>query len=318
MPWLIGIDEAGYGPNLGPMVQVSAPIFVPEQNVNLWDTLVESVRRSIHEDDGRLLIDDSKKVYEGAHGFHRLEHGVLAALSEEARLPFTLGDFLRLYALEECRADLLREPWYDVTHALPAVALLENILAHNGHFYRGCGSNSMRVGPIRGVITPTWRFNALIDKWGNKAGVAGAGVIALLQENRKLPGGEPIVFLIDKLGGRHFYAAMIQEAFPDGWVSAEREGPEICSYKILGIDRDIRLVFQPRTDGTHLTVALASMTAKYLREVFMRQFNSYWLTHVPGIKPTAGYPGDAARFMKQIRPKVKKLGFDIDTVWRKK
>ncbi len=35
---------------------------------------------------------------------------------------------------------------------------------------------------------------------------------------------EPLVFLIDKLGGRNYYAAMIQQAFPDGWVVAEREG----------------------------------------------------------------------------------------------
>ncbi len=158
----------------------------------------------------------------------------------------------------------------------------------------------------------------MLEKWGNKSHVLAAGVIALLQANRTMPGDEPIIYLIDKLGGRHFYAAMIQEAFPDGWVSAEREGPEICSYKILGIDRDIRLVFQPRADGTHLTVAFASMIAKYLREVFMRQFNRYWQTHVPGIKPTAGYPSDAGRFMKQIRPKLTELGFAEDSVWRKK
>jgi ribonuclease HII len=158
----------------------------------------------------------------------------------------------------------------------------------------------------------------MLDKWGNKSNVLAAGVISLLQANQTLPGDEPIVFLIDKLGGRNYYAAMIQEAFPDGWVSAEREGPEICSYKILGIARDIRIVIQPRADGTHLTVALASMVAKYLREVFMRQFNAYWQTHVPGIKPTAGYPGDAGRFMKQIRLKVETLGFEIDSIWRKK
>jgi hypothetical protein len=67
-----------------------------------------------------------------------------------------------------------------------------------------------------------------------------------------------------------------------------------------------------------LTVALASMFSKYLREVFMRHFNVYWHAQVPGIKPTAGYPSDAGRFMKQIRTKAKSLGFVEEAIWRRK
>jgi len=318
MPWLIGIDEAGYGPNLGPMVQTSASLFVRDGGADVWAALAAAVRRAIDGEDGRLLIDDSKKVHDGPSGFVRLEHGVLAALSEETVMPFALGDLLKACALEESRSDLLREAWFDVRLELPATARLETVLLSGKSLHHSIVQNEIRVGPLRGVVTPTPRFNALLDKWGNKSAVLAAGVISLLQVNRALPGDEPIIFLIDKLGGRHFYAAMIQEAFPDGWVRAEREGPDICSYTILGIDRDIRLVFQPRADGAHLTVALASMAAKYLRELFMRQFNRYWQTHVPGIKPTAGYPSDAGRFMKLIREKVRELGFELDSVWRKK
>ena len=190
-----------------------------------------------------MLIDDSKKVNEGINGLLRLEHGVLSALAEEMVMPFALGDFLKACALEESRSDLLREAWFDVQMELPVAARVETILASGKSLHHGFGQNEIRLGPLRGVVTPTLRFNALLDKWGNKSAVLAAGVISLLQVNRTLPGDEPIVFIIDKLGGRHFYAAMIQEAFPDGWVRAEREGPEVCSYSILGIDREIRLVF---------------------------------------------------------------------------
>ena len=56
--------------------------------------------------------------------------------------------------------------------------------------------------------------------------------------------------------------------------------------------------FEPRADGCHLNVALASMAAKYLREVCMLQFNRYWAAQVPGLKPTAGYPTDAGPVLR--------------------
>jgi hypothetical protein len=318
MPWLIGIDEAGYGPNLGPMVQSSVAVFVPDPATALWETLAACVRRAHDDADDRLLIDDSKKVHDGANGFHRLERGVLATRAEEVILPFALSDMLHGYLHEDCRDELLREPWFDLTAVLPFEAPLDSILASGKSLHAGLKGNQLLLGPIHGVVTPAPWFNALLDKWGNKSLVLAAGVIALLRANRALPDGEPLVYLIDKLGGRNYYAAMIAEAFPDGWVVAEREGPEICSYRIVGADRDIRLVFEPRADGAHLTVALASMVSKYLREVFMRQFNQYWQSQVPGLKPTAGYPADAGRFMKQIRARAKNLGFAEEAIWRRK
>ncbi len=52
----------------------------------------------------------------------------------------------------------------------------------------------------------------------------------------------------------------------------------------------------------HLPVALASMLAKYVRELCMGQFNRYWGHLVPGLQPTAGYYVDAQRFLGEIRP----------------
>jgi hypothetical protein len=60
------------------------------------------------------------------------------------------------------------------------------------------------------------------------------------------------------------------------------------------------------------------MLCKYLREVCMRQFNRFWTGHVPGLKPTAGYPGDARRFYDAIRPVMAKLGIGEECVWRKR
>ena len=127
-------------------------------------------------------------------------------------------------------------------------------------------------------------------------------MITLLEEtDRVLPAGEGLEFAIDKHGGRNFYAPMIQTAFPNAWATAADRirGREFVPDR--GHSRPITLHFRPRADSTSLPIALASMLAKYLREVFMRQFNAFWLQHVPGIEPTAGYPNDSKRFYGLIQ-----------------
>ena len=89
-------------------------------------------------------------------------------------------------------------------------------------------------------------------------------------------------------------------------------------YRVIGLEREVRLTFQPRADAECFCVALASMVSKYLREVLMLEFNRFWQTHVPGLKATAGYPGDAIRFFEAIRPAVERLGLAEETVWRQR
>src|SRR5262249_60903847 len=81
MAWIIGIDEAGYGPNLGPFVMTSVACRVPDalQAADLWRVLQAAVRRHTEPADDRLLVEDSKLVYSSARGLLGLETGVLAA-----------------------------------------------------------------------------------------------------------------------------------------------------------------------------------------------------------------------------------------------
>jgi hypothetical protein len=53
-------------------------------------------------------------------------------------------------------------------------------------------------------------------------------------------------------------------------------------------------------DCEHLPVALASMSAKYLRELLMQRFNDYWRGLAPAVTPTAGYYQDALRFLEDL------------------
>src|SRR5882762_6785621 len=107
MPWVVGIDEAGYGPNLGPLVQAAVALYLPDDDPAGWETLKPIVRRCHEKDDDRLLIDDSKKVYTTG-GFAALER-IVYSLFCTVPNPFRI--FVR-YATPESRDELAGECWF--------------------------------------------------------------------------------------------------------------------------------------------------------------------------------------------------------------
>src|SRR5437763_1805286 len=119
MTWIVGVDEAGYGPNLGPFVMSVASVRLPDERADaaLWPLLADAVRRSGEKADGRVLVDDSKVVNAGPRGPAHLERGVLALLGGDGRL----HDFLAARCVEGL-ADLGCEPWYRGGALLPALA----------------------------------------------------------------------------------------------------------------------------------------------------------------------------------------------------
>jgi ribonuclease HII len=64
-------------------------------------------------------------------------------------------------------------------------------------------------------------------------------------------------------------------------------------------------------------VAIASMTAKYVRERAMECFNRYWSTRQPGLRPTAGYPLDANRWRSDAAATIAAAGIDASMLWRR-
>src|SRR4051812_19827364 len=97
MPFVIGTDEAGYGPHFGPLC-ISATVWELDDGIDPA-TLYKHMRKVVANcvdkaAKKRVVWADSKAVYKNGCGMDHLERGVMAALALIDRLP---GDWSQLW-----------------------------------------------------------------------------------------------------------------------------------------------------------------------------------------------------------------------------
>ncbi len=330
MAYLIGTDEAGYGPNLGPLV-VGATVWqlpdalLSEDLYQLLGPIVatkpgagEAARRD------RLVIGDSKQVYSSRLGLDLLERGVLAAAGAcnfsgvEKPVGFSPGKWSEFWPplVPRHQADWPLEPWHaDFDPHLPLESRADHVNALCTLLQDRLAELEIRLVSLRAAVLFPRRFNQLVETCGNKASMLTETALGLVADLlRELP-PEPANIICDKHGGRSHYAAALQHCLPDHWVDILEEGRMASRYVCRAGDLRLRFTFQQGAE-CHLPAALASMVAKYLREVAMQAFNEFWLKHFPQIRPTAGYPQDAKRFRAEVAAKQQALGISEEVLWR--
>jgi hypothetical protein len=318
--YVLGTDEAGYGPNLGPLVVGASAWRVPSRPAaaQLYELLAEVVTSEAEdEDDARLEIADSKRLYQAGGGVARLERSVLAALVLLQRRATRWRD---LWTVLDgcCLTQLDALPWHDGFDApLPGETESVELDALAFALMAGCEQAGVRLAGLEASVLFPGDFNAAVSRCGNKAEVLSLTTLRLADRLlAKLPAG-PAIVLCDKHGGRNYYAALLQSVFPDELVRVQQESAALSVYQVNAAGRSVEFRFQPKGEE-HLPTALASMTAKYLRELAMRPFNAFWQRHVPGLPPTAGYPGDARRFWNDIAAARSALGIADALLWRER
>ena len=332
MRW-VGIDEAGYGPNLGPLVMTAVIIEadpVPDgletpaldPPARFWDDLGETVCRAGRRD-GRLWVDDSKAIFKRGKGRDRLVASCLAVLDAAGHQP---PEHLEALIEALCGtgtpdpAELAR--WISSNGEGPAWFGSEALERNAPRLRRkpfAPPSGRWRISHVRSVIVGPERFNEGLARFGSKAGVHFEAFQRLLREVWELAAdGLPTQVRGDKHGGRHYYGEPLRAAFPDARIESGPEGPALSKYRLEAPGRRMSLRLTPRADAQDGLVALASIVSKTAREAWMDVFNAFWAGHVPGLKPTAGYPVDAARFRRVIEPASQALGLEPRLWWRER
>ncbi len=362
---LIGMDEAGYGPNFGPLVVAATGWEVPDEGsgfevrgseaANDFGFRIADCGLTRQPTGRQSAIRNPQSAIESAHDLYRLLRGVVAKKASERRI--AIADSKSLYSpgvglrqlerglhvvllsmrrsltswsaiIEYCAADPAghhkKHCWPDGHDSpLPVDATADELSRLEVRFSRACESAQVRPLLIRARLVFPAEFNNLVDHYGTKGAALSHITVGLLREvidaiPDLVPRSSPLAPLFavcDKHGGRNFYAALLQHHFSEHWIEPIYESRAESRYEWGPSEARTRVAF--RMNGERfLPTALASMTAKYLRELSMRAFNQFWAAHVPNLKPTAGYPKDAQRFRQAIAAAQRELKIDDHLIWR--
>lgn len=320
--YLIATDEAGYGPNLGPLA-VSATLWKLPDGLDVEEMAArlgpEIGTRPVREN---LAVADSKKLYQ-SHRWWPLERSVLAFLDSLGKLPLPL-DSDGLFSVC-CSPENFQErrysPGFEGKIPLPHEAILEECLHWGEKLRQKRVSSGVELLGVQSDLVFPRRWNAGVKQCGSKGVFLSETTLRLVARFRKqileleknAVHDFHILVLCDKHGGRNHYLGTLMDHFqslPFCVVTESREKSEYIHYAQHGT---LALRFLARGES-HMAVALASMVSKYLREVAMEIFNRHWQQRIPGILPTAGYPLDARRFRQEIMSYVE----DWQAVWREK
>ncbi len=296
-----GIDEAGYGPRLGPLC-VGLSVFrvrgwrEGDPAPDLWRLLASAVARSHRDKKSRIPIADSKALklsnqLKRSHPLRHLERGVLSMLGASGELP--VGDTELFDALG---VGLEPHEWYETdSTALPLASDFGALRLDGGMLRRAMASAGVELVALRCLAVGEASFNAELREHRTKAQVVCGAVRAHLERVAQLAAGAPARVVCDRLSGRTRYSELVGEGTGSGVRTLEESAR--CSRYAAG---NLGVQFLPEGEDKHLPVALASMVAKLVRELAMIRFNRYWATRNPEIRPTAGYWQDANRWLDEM------------------
>lgn len=317
MSLVAGIDEAGFGPLLGPLVVTAAGISLPEDRLDadLWDLLGGIVSKKPSRRGQAVAIADSKAVFHrgGKDALVPLERGVLSMLAARGVKPASLRALLKAIA-PSIPPQLDRYPWYaGADLPLPRQADATDIALTGNAVACAMKDAGLTLSAMRSEVILAGEYNRIVAATRNKS-------VTLFDINSRLlyylwpklwaDGDGASRIYADRLGGRMRYLQPLQRVLEHCAFTVIEETEARSGYRIDDGPRRAELYYGVKFDRRHLPVALASMVSKYLRELLMEMVNAWWAARVPDLAPTAGYYTDGRRFLADIADAADRLGVD--------
>ncbi|HSW45230.1 MAG TPA: hypothetical protein VLM89_06630 [Phycisphaerae bacterium] len=319
---VVGIDEAGYGPLLGPLVVSAVAFDVPSDILkalsdpavgpDLWALLRASVTAKRGKRDSRLAVADSKKLHgkggDGDKAILLLERATLTFLSLAGKPPATLGGLLDRLS-PGVRINLDACPWYqNLDLPLPIAASNADVSLQHNSLATDLLETGVRFRGAWSEVLPERQFNERVGATRNKAVVLFGLTARLMQRVADSVGPRSLRIWVDRQGGRTGYRRPLMRAFEGAELEILEERKERSGYVLKHAQASWAVRFVTGGESHHLPIALASIFSKYIRELLMVCFNRYWVARVPGLRPTAGYYADGQRFLADIGDVLRRDG----------
>ena len=323
MPFLLGTDEAGYGPNLGPLV-ISASLWeVPEgvRGDELYERLQTVIAPAAARSKAagqRVAIADSKVLYQSGKGLKLLERGLWAAWSLIDRRPAVCGDVWKLLAGPD--AGPRCEALCDGCDPLPAPRDFDaaEIDRLRPRLCEALAQAGVRLVDLQSIAIFPREFNDTVDRSDSKGAALSHWTLQLVARMIEPLGDEPISILCDKHGGRDRYLPLLMDSFPDQFIEVVSEGRLQSVYRFGPAETaEWRSPFRPRANRI-----CRRPWPRWPRNIFAnwpcRPSTTSGVATSPDLRPTAGYPVDARRFKADIAAAQQSLGIEDRILWRTK
>jgi ribonuclease HII len=278
----------------------------------MWSILKHCICKTRRDAKKRIAVNDSKKLKSSStnKGLWHLERGVLSFLATMQESYETDEQFFN--AMKSKVSDA---PWYDAPTQLPCSVDTQELKIDAALLQRGLAEANVRCDLLACTSIDAANYNASTQHT-SKASLNFSVAMQHVDAITKRWPSEHSRIMIDRHGGRIQYRNDLQLCWPHAHIQVLVESSELSRYR-LNIDGSLSTIsFASKSDEKHMPVALASMIAKYTRELMMLRFNTYFLDQIPELKPTAGYVQDGRRFLKEIEPFLAEKGINRELLVR--
>ena len=299
---VMGVDENGLGPRLGPLLASSVTLQIPRYE-----------RAYLCERGLALGLTDSKET--GGFGRMGFTESVALALLKRggAGLPGSADQLLDRVSpdsRQRLRACCPDAPTAGQCWAvdLPLPAFGGDVSYGEGLLDQLIGRSSLGIVDVQSRVACAGVLNAKLAAGQNKLAVdleLFEDLIASVQTRH----GSPLLAVCGMIGGIRDYASRLARFEPYRVTSlAPRRGQR--RYMIDGVG-EVR--FEVDADARHLPVALASIVGKYVREICMRRIGEFYRQGNPDVKLASGYHDPVTtRFIDATESFRRRLGIAPD------
>jgi hypothetical protein len=244
------MDEAGYGPNLGPLLITVTKWRTPDapHECDFYRLLKGAVQADGHDGFGRLHVADSKQVFVGKEGFRSLETTALCLLT---CLGWEISSFQSLWRQLTGGADRQAgpfAPWYELDVSLPVAADRGDIDRLSQKLFQRMEKSGLALVDLRSDLVVEERFNRLADGENSNKGLALSRLAFGLLRRLWEPAADGCALVVgDKHGGRNRYDELLSEVLDGDMIFRLEERQAVSRYRIGRTEKRICPSRRPRS-----------------------------------------------------------------------